>query len=100
MPILLAGDRQYPERLSVRKRSQIAEEIASYRRIELSGWKHRSLRFLDRSLQAYYRLKGAIQIIRFLFIKNYLEDLAFPVSFDNAGETLYRQIFRSITSVR
>lgn len=99
VPHVLAGDRQYPERLSVRSWDQIEREMQEYNPGRRSTGLKKVNYLLDRCYQALFRLKGAYILLQYLLIPGLRAQLSFEAKFDHPVKLLYRQLFRSITAV-
>jgi glycosyltransferase involved in cell wall biosynthesis len=98
--VILAGDRHYPQRLSVVERSLINSQIETVKfKYGFSKKKYRLLYLYDRAAQALCRIKGLILITLLPFcwskIKN---ELAFPVKIDSFFKLFIRQLTRPIGS--
>jgi len=98
--VILAGDRHYPQRLSVVKRDLINSQIEAVK--VKFGFPKKNYWFLylfDRSAQALYRIKGLILIALMPFCWDGIKkNLAFPAKMDSFFKLFVRQLIKSIGS--
>lgn len=97
---ILAGDRQYPTRASVRRHFDIQEEMRSYKleygiRSQVDPLRH----MLDRLRVAPLRWLGVMWVLAVGIQRRRLPRLAFPMWIDSALKLVARQSFKSITDV-
>jgi glycosyltransferase involved in cell wall biosynthesis len=98
--VILAGDRHYPQRLSVVKRDLINSQIEAAKvNYGFSKKHYRFLYLLDRSAQAICRLKGLLLIMLMPFYwDGCKKNLAFPIKMDSFFKLFVRQLTKSIGS--
>ncbi len=96
--VILAGDRHYPQRLSVVKRDVINSQIEAVKVKFGFSEKHcKYLYLLDRSAQSLCRIKGLILIALMPFYWDKCKNnLAFPVKTDSFFKLFIRQLTKSI----
>ncbi len=95
---VLAGDRHYPERLSVSKSDVIASQIYEVKaKHGLSESTTRLMHPLDRLAQALCRFEGLLMIVGMsLFGRGRQDRLAFPLRIDSMRALLWRQFVRQV----
>jgi glycosyltransferase involved in cell wall biosynthesis len=98
--VILAGDRHYPQRLSVVKRDLIDSQIEAVKvQFGFSKKYFWFLYLLDRFAQAICRIKGLMLIALLPFYWNkYKKNLAFPLKIDSFFKLFIRQLTKSIGS--
>jgi glycosyltransferase involved in cell wall biosynthesis len=100
---LIAGDRNYGERISISLRSKIT---AKHKRLQemydVAGLRSKYLfpgYYIWRFRQIFCRLRGFAMVIGILFDKHYHNKLAFPMKIDSVWNILLRQLFRGRASI-
>ncbi len=94
---LIAGDRQYPERLSRVSKEKLDQQIADWKKQRgLPISPSRLLYISDRMEQAYCRLRGVFVVLSLIANKKLSQQLAFPGKIDSPAKLLYRQMFHTV----
>lgn len=97
---LIAGDRQYPGRISnLHKEKIIIQILDAKKRLGIPLTYSYLSYFIDRLSQAICRLRGIFFAFSLILNKNLPNELAFNGKIDSPWKLLFRQIFCSVTDV-
>lgn len=100
VPALLAGDRQYASRLSVRRHADIVDEMGRYRREFGIPTQPPAVRArLDRLQLGVLRLLGLARVVKLIMDRKRSDHMAFPMQIDSPYRLIARQLLRSSTDV-
>lgn len=100
IPSVLAGDRQYPSRISIRRRGEMEAEFREYKsEYGIPVDTHPVRKAMDRLGLAPLRLKGLLKVLSLSLCQSGHHQLAFPMKIDSLPKLLGRQIFKSVLTV-